>query len=464
MNAEMTSITLALRVFATLVFALLVDAPVSFAGSIEVVAIRHGESINNILSQKKQPITFFLEIYKQREAMKKTGSIVHNPVLSTEGRDGALALNAFLFPNNQDRNGLLHPTSAKNPVVFYVSPLNRTIQTAALVFKDQLFKAGVNMLANPNVTEHRKSVSEDGFEKAERPIQLFETELQSVVNKSELPKMETWKNEFVSSMRSCCDNKIWWPQGSTESEASLSKRIEEFKKQLRSLPDNTRVIVVSHGTFLRTLFYGIKELSEKKYHLRNLGILSGKLDKETGKWIGEPSCFVPHTNHSATSKAPDESCFDKIANLEGVEIDKGPVYSVSQLLPVLGSWQNRFLKIVDSEGFKGVTWSEKHNGGVLKGAALIDSETDECKKGIPEKYKQDRETACYVIKRVHTDEHGVAWDKVSDTLEILPISWVKSNEQATQYLRSILNAPTSPKAGASQEVKVEKLGPPRKPN
>jgi len=441
MTPKMNMATLPFLIL-TFVFGFLIDNQASWAGNVEVIAIRHGESINNVISQKKQPLSFIMEMYKQSSAARITGSIIQNPVLSTEGRDTALALHAILFPDNQDKNGLLATQGGKNPVVFYVSPLNRTIQTAVLVFKDQLFRAGVKMLANPNITEHRKSTSEEGFEEAERPNLLFNFELQNVVDKAELPRMEEWKRAFESSMLDCCNKKAWWPQESTESEASLSKRIDAFKKQLSSLPDNSRVIVVSHGTFLRTLFYGIGELSEKKYHLRNLGMIIAKMNKETGKWISEPACWVPQAKDSPRSANADESCFDKVADLDGAYIDKGPVYGITQSPPLLGSWQNRFLKIVESEGFQGVTWSETNHGGI-KGAALIDSETDDCKKDIPVKYKKDRETACFVIKRVDINEKGPAWDKTSNTLEVLPISWDKSDEKVNQYLKSILKSPSS---------------------
>lgn len=411
-------------------------------GTIEVIAVRHAESLNNILSNKKSPIQFFIAAFKERGSLGVTNSLFHNPVLSPEGKKQAQLLRDTLFPNRSDPFKILLKDPEHN-TKFFVSPLNRTIQTAVIVFGERLYQSGVDMLANPLITEHRKSISEDGYEDADRPIALFDLEWDELTKEKMSPEIDRkaqqfqiWETTFKDSLRACCNGKSWWPQGPVETEDQIQARIALFKKSLMDLPDNTRVILVSHGTFLRSLFFGVRQMRNKDIKIRNTGMLIGQFDKETGEFVdGSVSCFDPKLGKSATGLDPQAICFSKTERPESIVVDKGPVHEIGKA-PPFGSWQTRQLNIFNNDGVIGVTWNDKGNMDTtkVKGAALLLGTTTNC--DIPA-LAQDIEKVCLIIERVKIDKKtGPVWD-ASETgkWEVLRLTWPKSNTEATKALR-----------------------------
>ncbi|MCA9508276.1 MAG: histidine phosphatase family protein [Myxococcales bacterium] len=416
------------------------------AHTVEIIAVRHGESLNNVLSQKKAPISFFISMFEQGDARARTETTFHNPVLSTEGRKQAIELNTILFPNNSDPGNIVS-SPGKNTVLF-VSPLNRTIQTALLVFGSIPFSAGVRMLANPLITEHRKSVSEDGFIDAARPINLFDLEIEKLEKNNHLSRSDknsiqfhNWAHTFKESLKDCCDGKQWWPKGPVESEEDVGNRISLFKNELEKLPPNSRVLLVSHGTFLRALFFGLPEMKNKNYHIRNVGMLTGTFDTNTKEFVKDSiACFDPNKKMVASGLDPNAICFDKLARNESIVVDKGPVYEIDKSPPLLSQWQTRQLNIFKQDGLVGITWAEEGSTSVakIKGAAQIVGATENC--SIPSKWTKDRETLCLIIQRVKLDpKYGPLWEKIEEGTkwEILRLSWKNTNSDASKLLNGL---------------------------
>lgn len=417
---------------------------VALGGTVEVIGLRHGESLNNILSQKKSPVGFFISMIQQRRPLSETKTLFHNPLLSTDGRKQALSLHDTLFPGNADPLKLFSADANGRKTTVYVSPLNRTIETALLVFGEQLFKSGVDMVANPLITEHRKSISEDGFKDSKRPKALFDYEILGLVKDKRLSEKDIdsiefkrWATSFTDSLLECCDEKEWWPKGPVETAEHIQNRISAFKSALQALPNDSRVILVSHGTFLRTFFFGVDELKNKHSHIRNAGMLVGQFSRDTGDWVqGSVSCWDPKTGKSATGLDPKGVCFDKIDRPESIVVDKGPVYEIDGQPPMLGGWQTRQLNIFKHDGVVGVTWNDKGSNSTtkVKGAALIIGSTDTCE--IPSNRMENREKLCLVIERVKIDKNdGPLWEKPeTGKWEILRLNWKKSDEAVTKAL------------------------------
>lgn len=283
------------------------------AKTVEILAVRHGESMNNVLSKANNPFRFLKDLVGQRNKLKEAGgSPFHNPVLSGQGRIDSRKVHKMIFPNEQDTHNIFSGESPYKAVI--VSPLHRTIQTSMLLFGTQMYRHSIPMIPLPSLSEHRKSKSEDGSN-IKYLIKLFEYEHKQLkkqgITDTDLKSkpFKTWQESFIREAMSCCAKK-WWPAGTDlknkiETEKNLSKRIEKVKETIKLLNQN-RVILVSHGSFMRTFFFGLEDLKFRKHLIKNLGFIKASLDTQTGV-LSNISCWDPST--AKASKNP--VCFRK---------------------------------------------------------------------------------------------------------------------------------------------------------
>lgn len=296
------------------------------ARNIKVLAIRHGESMNNILSQSWNPARWAAATVSQRNKIKKAGTVATNPVLSPRGRALARLKHNLLFPQaGGNATGIFSGEEAYSAVL--VSPLNRTIQTALVLFGTELYKpngrTGVPtpLIPMPAISEHRKGRSEDGS-RHQSSLELFSYELDQLVTKQNLPEaarnsdnFSQWKADFETSLGACCGRDDWWPRGDQldasdkETADSLQNRQQALEAKLTELSaDHDKVVMVSHGTFIRTLLHGINELTARQWHLQNLAMVEVIFDTATKKWQ-IPDCWDPATQEVTTNRA---LCYDRV--------------------------------------------------------------------------------------------------------------------------------------------------------
>lgn len=268
---------------------------------IEILAVRHAESMNNILSGSNSPSRFIKDLFSQRNKLKNVGgNPFKNPVLSHDGRVAARAINAMIFPTGTERHNLFSSEKPYHAVM--VSPLHRTIQTGMLLFGNQMYKESIPFIPETNLSEYRKSISEDGgnFNYLKNIFEYEQTQLSKLnVNKEELAKnsFQNWQKDFITKAKKCCYGP-WWPMGDDlknkkEKESHLKERIRSLKENIVKL-DKDKIILVSHGGFLRAFFFGIKDLKERNHLFKNLGFMKADLDTETGK-LSNKRCWNPKT-------------------------------------------------------------------------------------------------------------------------------------------------------------------------
>jgi hypothetical protein len=224
-----------------------------------------------------------------------------------------------------------------------------------------------------------------------------------------------------------------------ETTSSLAERIRKLKHFLTTVEPGTRVVLVSHGTFLRTLFFGVEELKHEAHHIKNLGMIHATFDQATGDWKpGSVKCWDPRTGADASGPDPLVVCFDKIERTDAVTADKGPVHTLSESPPVLARWQTRELslrQIGEGAGAVGIEWKEpgQTHVGKEKGAARVVGLTDDCE--VPDRMKgADRSWMCMVVQRVEIGADGPKWeDPANDKKwDVLRVSWEVNNSAAAQ--------------------------------
>ena len=277
---------------------------------VEILAVRHTESMNNILSGAKEPQRFVKDICSQRNKIKVAGGeVVKNPVLSHRGREAARTLHNIMFRSGDDQYNIFNSENSYKAV--FVSPLHRTIQTAMLLFGTQLYKKPTPLIPEINLSEYRKSISEDGS-KLKYLIGLFVYEQIQLRKFSkfnqrvlESDPFQTWQGSFIEKAKACC-TEAWWPMGgdlemkkskNKEKAEHIAGRIKSLKQNIAAI-NKDKVILVSHGGFLRAFFYGVKDLAERTHLFKNLGFMKADLDTETGK-LSNKRCWDPLTGKDA---------------------------------------------------------------------------------------------------------------------------------------------------------------------
>lgn len=271
------------------------------ARSIEVLAVRHAESMNNIISQSRDPFRYLKNITTQRHKLKASGEpLGKNPVLSGQGRTDARLAHSQMFPEENDIRNMFYGEEPYQAV--FVSPLHRTMQTALLLFGPQIYKDNIPLRPLASISEYIRSPSEvpSNYENFNR---LFDFEQEKWFREHNQVDMraeqsyQKWQRDFLNTSQKLFST-VWWPtgedlDGNTETPESLSRRLNKLKKDLESF-EYDKVILVSHGTYLRTLFWGIEELEEEEHPLSNLAMIKAILNTETGEW-SQLSCLNPET-------------------------------------------------------------------------------------------------------------------------------------------------------------------------
>ena len=101
---------------------------------VEILAVRHTESMNNILSGAKEPQRFVKDVYSQRNKIKVAGGkLLRIQYCLTEVNEAARTLHNIMFRSGDDQYNIFNSENSYKAV--FVSPLHRTIQTAMLLFE-----------------------------------------------------------------------------------------------------------------------------------------------------------------------------------------------------------------------------------------------------------------------------------------------------------------------------------------
>uniref|UniRef100_A0A0G4IEB8 Uncharacterized protein n=1 Tax=Chromera velia CCMP2878 TaxID=1169474 RepID=A0A0G4IEB8_9ALVE len=246
-----------------------------------VYVFRHGQSVNNILSQERSPFAWKREKEKMANEIRGKGDA--DTVLSTEGMAQANRT-GFLMTGgdgDEDHVGIFSPDFLPEEKLeaIYVSPLRRAIATALLMFWKPALQHNIPMKVHWALSERRMSASDDGSEseylmahvsdilaredfglltwaqkKFERGVisKWLEPLTQSIFELESNHRGSMYSSEACVLKGGC----KWWPEVddsglfSSEKPADYCWRIKESTEFIANVPEKT-VAVVGHSNFFR---------------------------------------------------------------------------------------------------------------------------------------------------------------------------------------------------------------------
>eukprot|EP00746_Dinoflagellata_sp_MGD_P132254 gnl/MRDRNA2_/MRDRNA2_65994_c0_seq1.p1 gnl/MRDRNA2_/MRDRNA2_65994_c0~~gnl/MRDRNA2_/MRDRNA2_65994_c0_seq1.p1 ORF type:complete len:584 (+),score=75.72 gnl/MRDRNA2_/MRDRNA2_65994_c0_seq1:70-1821(+) len=362
-----------------------------------VLLVRHGQSINNILSQDKSPkrysqegdkmvergltqgsndgvidLTFYnvaKEVYNQAKKIIDLQSAARDSLLSTKGEEDAFFVQGMLKQLKlKGEVNLFDGDNAYQAV--YVSPMRRTIQTALGVFGDLATSTSSNLSSTnpfkrlsipfkvaPWAHERVKTVSDWAHNKS-----ILKDFVQKYGDERKIPKTNAWwsidesldtlPEDWSSQPYPDGEKNLsyytmseWGENGKpkTEGKDALCRRIRKLEQWITTL-DETRIILVTHGGIISHLFDRFFE----GRHVDNIGMFVGTLESPGDESL--PFWRDVHTFRSelprnpswmpTVSKLPDDK-FPQ-AKLEPRGKNMCP-YHAGIVLPGMKHW-------VDSEG------------------------------------------------------------------------------------------------------------------
>jgi len=214
------------------------------------ILVRHGESVNNLLSQDKAVLQWLREGGLRNK---------QDPVLSLKGQEQCINASQILFGGCHDKYKIFEAGFG----AVYVSPLQRALQTALLTFGCVAKNAHIPFKALPWAHEARKSQSDVGlpssklvgFVKDQVTFSATVEPLRSLTaTLSQLP--EDWStNPKVPS-----EILPYYPKGrKKESGDALERRMLKLQEEMLAIPEEA-AILVAHSGVIRWLL---------KAHVRN---------------------------------------------------------------------------------------------------------------------------------------------------------------------------------------------------
>jgi len=232
-------------------------------GDKSFVFIRHGESINNVLSQRMEFGRFFKEAIS--DGLSERKNPFRDPNLSVSGKSQALQVSSVLFEGRQRNVDKYHLFDGKGEVTFetvYVSPMRRTLETAMLLFGPAAHEHGVPFKAMPWAHERWKSISDLG---SQTPVlltyaQKFAKEVLGTGKRSTEPlaslmgTLEELPTDWFENSGVPSANLSYYPPGKLESAAFFCRRMQQLEQTLFEAPESA-AFVVAHGAVLQALFY-----------------------------------------------------------------------------------------------------------------------------------------------------------------------------------------------------------------
>jgi len=380
------------------------------------ILVRHGESVNNLLSQK----------WDLKQWWKENGmNNKQDPVLSLLGRHQCTRAGKILFGERRDSDPyhLFGDGTAVNYSAVYVSPMRRTLQTALLTFGPAANAAGIPFKALPWAHEARKSKSDVGLgskllvqfvrgQAAENGLLFHLTEPLQTLEKTLRQLPDDW-----STNASVPDATLpYYPKGNKkESNVDLSNRMQRLKSEMLGIPEDAAILVAHSGvirwllsSFVRNrkpdnvaMFYG--ELSSAGWS--NVQLLGGELPGHAP--IEGLAGFMPSNKATDCSKGNCDDFDEQFAVLG--EAKKCPRGSLS----------------CDDKVFKGGTTYEWVYDKVMKALTYFEvsknPEEDKAKGTI---YLQSHTTVWYTTEsmkgsKVPSLDHQLTCDKacpLDDTL------------------------------------------------
>ena len=167
--------------------------------------IRHGTALHNILFKEIGTKAYTLPKYRDTPLVGK---------------------------GNFESLGLGKTWGKKEDIdIIFVSPLTRTIQTAANIFKN----TNITMMGNDNIMEYPQAIEECNHRLSKNELKVKYPN----VDFSNIPEESTY----------------WKYPPNVESFFDLKERSDHFKEMLRERPEQN-ICLVSHSTFLKEFLLG----------------------------------------------------------------------------------------------------------------------------------------------------------------------------------------------------------------
>uniref|UniRef100_A0A0G4F8S5 Uncharacterized protein n=1 Tax=Chromera velia CCMP2878 TaxID=1169474 RepID=A0A0G4F8S5_9ALVE len=268
----------------------------SQGGPKTVYFFRHGESVNNILSQSYNPFRWGYNKIKLSDLINGAEQKVGNKdtVLSYKGMEQALTNGRLISgPDGaEDHIGIFSPDLLPDDAaqVIYVSPLRRAMATSLLLFFKVAFTKNIPFKVHWSLSEQVKSISDIGqpAHQIKRHVQdiltmTLEGETQSFMAWAEAKKggsqeavdaylkplfdsideLKLWnRGTKVQSENDCPQGGCqWWPETDKDRNTGKKKvkenlgdyceRVEKTTEFLAKAPEKV-MIVVGHSNFIRT--------------------------------------------------------------------------------------------------------------------------------------------------------------------------------------------------------------------
>mmetsp|Transcript_112538 Transcript_112538/g.223695 ORF Transcript_112538/g.223695 Transcript_112538/m.223695 type:complete len:528 (+) Transcript_112538:76-1659(+) len=238
------------------------------------ILVRHGESVNNIVSQAKGVFGKIGAFYKWK--YKEDGNNnIQDPTLSLKGRFQCANAREVLFGKSttDDKYNLFGGGAAvggaPNYKAVYVSPMRRTLQTAFQTFGPAAHKFNISFKALPWAHEARKSISDlasgkstliqfakdQGYEVLGEPANAAYEPLQTL--KTTLALLpEDWSTNPAKPDRDL----PYYEDSKKESEEFMVKRMKKLQSEMLDISEDA-AILVAHSGVIRWLL---------KSYVRNL--------------------------------------------------------------------------------------------------------------------------------------------------------------------------------------------------
>lgn len=237
---------------------------------IRVLLIRHGESINNIISSAKDPTRHFKDRIAKAHLMPgpSRGTQLQDPAISIRAEETAEGVKNALFgaDGNTDH---CHIFTGECPVTqAWISPLRRTIQTAFIIWGEKLrqHKATVSLHAKPYIHEQVKSWSDVAY--CEADYEQFPTLAAKEYHLYEDDKFYTdqWyvpleRKLFEDLPRGWCMRGVeaaakYNYRAEKETVLELCRRIQEVEKDLVKAHQAgvKAVVMTAHSAVMRAMF------------------------------------------------------------------------------------------------------------------------------------------------------------------------------------------------------------------
>jgi len=213
------------------------------------ILVRHGESVNNLLSQKHNIYQWWAENGRENK---------QDPVLSIEGQEQCISAGKILFGErriNDQYNLFRGGKAAVKYSAVYVSPMRRTLQTAILVFGRAAHAAGIPFKALPWAHEARKSKSDVGLgsralakfanNKAEADCLLFDEmePLQTLGN-----TLEQLPDDWSTNPTVPDEVLPYYPKGQKkESDDDLNRRMQRLESEMLNITEDAAILVAHSG-------------------------------------------------------------------------------------------------------------------------------------------------------------------------------------------------------------------------